>query len=368
MKNKILYVASEPTPGMIPYAATIINTASQDSRVSVKCVCVSRNKSDYKDYIRPETDAVFLHMPENRFKRVLYKFWPFEYISAIRKLEREFEPDCIHFLTGEFSLALYLILIRKSNYYLTVHDLNPHETSHNNLKEMLMEKWIILASKMNRAIIHNLTTSSIEQVEKLRKLYPDKNVQYTPFPTLVTKNIAAGAKTVPELDGIDNYILFFGAVQVYKGINELAKAFKQIEHPDNLKLVIAGKGYMEVEENADVIRINRFIDDEEVASLFKNSRFVVYPYLSATMSGVLSIAFYFKKRMLLSDIPFFKQYEADGCVYFKSGNVDDLKEKLSHMIGENDSESTECYDCFYSERALSDSLSVFYFKDSRAKV
>lgn len=358
--KKILFIATEPATGMVPYASTIINTLSRDSRVVAKCICVCRTETDYKVCISPDVDAVFLRMPEKKLKQLWYKFWPAEYISAIRKLEREFKPDCVHFLTGEFSLALYLVLFRKSNYYLTVHDLHPHETIHDNFKEMLMEKWIILASKMNRDIIHNLTTSSIEQVEELKKLYPNKNVQYTPFPTLVTNKIASGARAVPELDGIDNYILFFGAVQVYKGINELAKAFKQIEHPDNLKLVIAGKGYMEVEENEDIIRIDRFIDDEEVASLFRNSKFIVYPYLSATMSGVLSIAFYFKKRVLLSDIPFFKQYEADGCVYFKSRDVDDLTERLVFVLSQDNLIVPECYDSFFSERALSESLFSYY--------
>ena len=34
----------------------------------------------------------------------------------------------------------------------------------------------------------------------------------------------------------------------------------------------------------------RFIEDEEVAYLFKKAKFIVYPYRSATMSGVLSLA------------------------------------------------------------------------------
>ena len=44
--KKILFVASEYAPGMIPFAVSIINTLAKDVRFEVHCVCVnSRNKS-----------------------------------------------------------------------------------------------------------------------------------------------------------------------------------------------------------------------------------------------------------------------------------------------------------------------------------
>jgi len=65
----------------------------------------------------------------------------------------------------------------------------------------------------------------------------------------------------------------------------------------NCKLVIAGKGHVYETHDKRIIRICRFIDDSEIAELFKRAQYIVYPYRSATMSGVLSIAYYFNKKI-----------------------------------------------------------------------
>lgn len=360
MKKRILLVATEPAPGMVPFASTIINTLAQDSRFSVKCICVSRAGSDYRNYIDSSVDAVFLNMPENRIKRLIYKFWPSEYISTIRRVELEFRPDCVHFLTGEFSLALSFLFTPKSNHYLMVHDLRPHEVVHRKVKDAWLEKWILLANRLCRYLIPNLTTCSYEQVDELVRLHPDKNVRYVPFPTLVTDRIATGSKPVMELEGVDNYILFFGSLQLYKGVLTLVESFKALKHDDSLKLVIAGRGDVVVEDHKDIIRIDRFIDDEEVASLFGNSRFVVYPYLSATLSGVLSIAYFFNRRVLLSDIPFFKENASDNCTFFKCGDVADLTDKLQYLIADETVVDSTAYDCLYSKKNLADKYIDLY--------
>ena len=91
----------------------------------------------------------------------------------------------------------------------------------------------------------------------------------------------------------DKYILFFGRIQPYKGVENLIRAMR-IVHKDlpTLKLVIAGKGI--INEPIDITYttfINRFISNEEIADLLKNALFVICPYLSATQSGVVSTAF-----------------------------------------------------------------------------
>ena len=92
---------------------------------------------------------------------------------------------------------------------------------------------------------------------------------------------------------VKEYILFFGTVDKYKGVDLLVDAYCNLTCK-SLKLVIAGRGFDIETHNENIIRINRFIEDEEVAYLFKKAKFIVYPYRSATMSGVLSLAYYFK--------------------------------------------------------------------------
>ena len=70
---------------------------------------------------------------------------------------------------------------------------------------------------------------------------------------------------------------------------------------------MAGKGiqYFDTNIQKGEIRINRFIEDSELKYLYENAAIVVYPYRSATMSGVLSLAYYFKKKVVSIGYSFF---------------------------------------------------------------
>lgn len=93
------------------------------------------------------------------------------------------------------------------------------------------------------------------------------------------------------------YILFFGRIEKYKGIDILYKSFcESQELQKEYTLVIAGKGrflMQQNERNLNILFINRYIKDTEVGYLFKNAAAVVYPYISATQSGVLSLSCFF---------------------------------------------------------------------------
>ena len=80
--------------------------------------------------------------------------------------------------------------------------------------------------------------------------------------------------------------------------------------------------------------INRYIKDSEVAYLYKNARCVVYPYISATQSGVLSLAFYYNVPVIASDVPFFQEIigHSNTGILFRTGNVDDLSDKLMKIL------------------------------------
>ena len=143
----------------------------------------------------------------------------------------------------------------------------------------------------------------------------------------------------------------------------MISAFSSIQNTNGVKLVIAGKGDGYESDNPNIIRLNRFIEDEEIADLFKNALFVVYPYISATMSGVLSLAYYFHKRVLLSDIPFFKDNETPSCTFFQNGNVDDLKEKIELLFEQDFNLFTnDYYSSIYSDKVLTDDYFALYNK------
>lgn len=361
MKTKILFIASEFASGMIPFAAKIITLLNKNTDFDVYAIVVNSGRKSYKEALQgmDACHLVQIEYPKSKWLKLCYKIYPYSIIRAIRRIEKKQCPNVVHLLTGDFTLAPYLFFRRNTDrWYYTVHDLHPHETKSNSFFNTLLHKYIIWGYKILRDNVANLTTSSQSQYLELKNLYPNKHVSFTHFPSLLTPQIQTGDRTVKELMGEKkDYILFFGTVDEYKGVDLLINAYLHSERLRNYKLVIAGKGldYVSlINGNENIIRINRFIDDAEVKDLFTKSLFVVYPYRSATMSGVLSIAYYFKRRVLLSNIPFFMDNATAASTFFECGNISDLKAKMELMVSDKYDAPTlnDCYEKIYSEEVM----------------
>lgn len=116
-----------------------------------------------------------------------------------------------------------------------------------------------------------------------------------------------------KLDTSFNYLLFFGFIRAYKGLDLLLEA---IAHKDlinsNLKLIIAGEFYEDQEKYEDlirkydlenrIIRATHFIPTAEVGLYFSAADLIVQPYRSATQSGVSQVAYHFEKPILVTDV------------------------------------------------------------------
>jgi glycosyltransferase involved in cell wall biosynthesis len=118
-------------------------------------------------------------------------------------------------------------------------------------------------------------------------------------------------------------VLFFGYVRPYKGLEVLLEAVAEARrHLPELRLIVAGEFYEDVRKyerlmsNLGIARAvdvrNRFLPDEEVATLFAACDVVVQPYTSATQSGVAQIAFHFERPMILTDVGGLAEIVDDG--------------------------------------------------------
>ena len=166
-----------------------------------------------------------------------------------------------------------------------------------------------------------------------------------------------------ELKGLDKpYILFFGRIEAYKGISILYHAFMKSEDlQKKYQLVVAGRGELDFErtpEDYGVTFINRYIKDSEVSYLYQHAQCVVYPYISATQSGVLSLAFYYQVPVLASDVPFFKSIinSSSTGLLFNNGNVDDLKRQLLTMLQHDNVEMKSNQKAYYNSHYNGDAI------------
>jgi D-inositol-3-phosphate glycosyltransferase len=124
-----------------------------------------------------------------------------------------------------------------------------------------------------------------------------------------------------------SYLLFFGFIRAYKGLDLLIKAFSDKRlRKMKLKLIIAGEFYEDDLSYKDLIKkynlindiifFDHFIKDNEVPLFFSVADLVVQPYKTATQSGVTQIAFYYEKPMLVTDVGGLREIVPDGkCGY-----------------------------------------------------
>lgn len=133
---------------------------------------------------------------------------------------------------------------------------------------------------------------------------------YDNFGTAVNREEAIGSL---GLDPSAKYMLFFGFIRDYKGLDILLKAIadERIKNSD-IKLIVAGEfynnseKYFEMEKQlgleGKIIWRTDFIADEQVKNYFCASDIIVQPYKTATQSGVTQIAYHFEKPMLVTNV------------------------------------------------------------------
>ncbi|MFH0865848.1 MAG: glycosyltransferase [Bacteroidota bacterium] len=109
------------------------------------------------------------------------------------------------------------------------------------------------------------------------------------------------------------YILFFGFIRDYKGLDLLLNAMPAILKSDNkIRLLVAGEFYTDPKPYHELIGKNKienevilhtdFIPDEKVAEYFSAADIIVQPYKNATQSGVTQIAYHFSRPMIVTEV------------------------------------------------------------------
>lgn len=183
---------------------------------------------------------------------------------------------------------------------------------------------------MSKTVLNDLDAFS---TTKPRLLNP--HPLFDNFGPIINKD---DAKNKLALDTNKNYILFFGIVRDYKGLDLLLEAFQdeRIKALD-LHLVIAGEFYGNSDKylkNIEKLKNNivhhaKFIKDEEVVNYFCAADIVVQPYKHATQSGITQIAFHFNKPMVVTDVGGLAEIVPHDKVGYV---VDTLPEKIAEAI------------------------------------
>ena len=251
-------------------------------------------------------------------ERKLNSINPFTWFKTAAHI-RSLKPDLVitHFWHPYLGPALGNVLKKSIPENITiVHNLIPHERKFGDGR--LIKKFIADSSRyiaLSQKVVNDLSTLS-----------PKEFTTYAPHP--VYDNYGEG---IPKQQAIEKlklspdykYVLFFGLIRAYKGLDLLLDAFANVKHQDKkIKLLIAGEFYddqnkylkqiKELSIQDQVILHDHFIPNDQVKYYFSACDLVAQTYHRATQSGIMQIAIQFEKPLLVTNVGGLKEIIRDG--------------------------------------------------------
>ena len=293
---------------------------------------------------------------------------PFSWCKAAKEIRRK-QPDVVvfaywmSFMAPAFgTLAAHC---RKAKSHTKciglIHNMIPHEP---NLLDKLFPPYFVRRMDGFIALSQAVADDIKKVLSKACKSEdcPSKKIAVTPHPLydhygeLLPK---ADSRRALGLDEGVRYVLFFGLVRAYKGLDLLLEALADARLKEaDVRLIVAGEFYDDEQPYRDKIQAlglservvlhNHFIPNDEVNRYFSAADIVCQPYRSATQSGVTQIAYHFAKPMLVTD-------------------VGGLAEIVPHVpVGQQPGEGCAGYVVAPEPQAIADALDDFYAEGREA--
>lgn len=194
--------------------------------------------------------------------------------------------------------------------------------------------------RLSRFQLHQATrfvTHNASIAADLHRLVPGVSTVVQPHP--VYDDYPKPRGTLQREAGLE--LLFFGLVRPYKGLDIALTALARARRRD-IRLAIVGEFWQGRAETEALISehglrdsielVPRYVADHEAAEYFARADVVVAPYRTATGSGVLALAQWYRRPVIVSDTPGL----AETVVHGRNGwifPVDDA-ESLSVLLDE----------------------------------
>lgn len=245
-------------------------------------------------------------------KRTVNSVNPFNWFAVGRRLKKE-KPDLViikywlPFMAPCFGSISRIIRKNKHTKVICIADnIIPHEKR---IGDNLLTGYFI----NNIDGIVAQSKSVFDDVFHFTKKLPVKLNPHPLFDNFGESIDPFKAKMKLGIDPQSRYVLFFGFIRDYKGLDWLLKAFSDNRiKAMNIKLIVAGEFYTDsrpylelidsLELKDKVILKTDFIPDDEVNIYFSCADLVAQPYKTATQSGVTQIGYHFEKSMLVTNV------------------------------------------------------------------
>ena len=253
--------------------------------------------------------------------------------------------DIVHvqgYLPIFFFFIPWLKLTRKKIFW-TVHDVN-FRTTNPGVRGKLdfaytvtISEPSLLAKYADTIIVHgNLLKNQL-----FAKGTNDKKIHVIPhfdYGYLLNDRQQVDAK-LTEQNLHTDYVLFFGRIAPYKGLELLVNASRivKMKMGHEFILLIAGEGdisllknHMSDDDYAYIHILNKRVPYQEIPNLFKGAKFLILPYVDASQSGVIPLAYTFSKPVIVSNVGSLSEYVEHGKtgLIFEPSNTEQLSKYI----------------------------------------
>ncbi len=180
----------------------------------------------------------------------------------------------------------------------------------------------------------------------LKKYFPTTTYKKVPHPVYENFGTPIAKQEAKRSLGIDakRVLLYFGYIRPYKGLFTLIEAMKNVS---GVLLLVVGEFYDDESKYRQRVRdlnlessirfVSDYIPNERVASYFSAADVVVLPYLSATQSGIVQIAYNFNKPVIVTNVGGLAETVVDGKTGFiaAANNPDSLASCINKFYAGN---------------------------------
>ena len=228
---------------------------------------------------------------------------------------------------------------RNSKIILTIHNVFPHGANDVDRKKY-KQRFLKMDSLIDHYIVH--TESTANTVQDIYKIGKER--------IMVVPHGIFKPNYHFKLSSIDRKskktIIFYGVNRKNKGGDILINAVRNLpfEYRERVKILMVGKtseGYLsELKAKAEGIEIEfnpNYIPDQELYSMIDDADYIALPYREISQSGVLLLALYFRKPLLISDLPSFREtlkgFSSD--MFFKTDNAESMSNLIVRILNGN---------------------------------
>lgn len=263
------------------------------------------------------------------------------------------KPDIIHFqwfpllevCSGEhLAVKLMRMLSGQTKMVLTIHNVYPHAFS-DDRKKLYAKRFSNIAVLMDFFIVHTEDTK--------REVVKDFGIDKERV-NVVHHGIFAPQNYMPKKNMIRenemNFIMY-GNLSDYKGVDIFVDAISKLPdiYKKKVRGVIAGEMQNKVlcqklQEESKSLNIDwypYYLPEQELNRRIDDANVIVLPYKNISQSGVLLLALYFRRYIITSDLPTFKEtlvgFTKD--MFFESENSESLAQlMMKYVDGKIDTE------------------------------